>query len=257
MLLSVHLADLGIGPAIAALRSRPDPAAIDGLRYAETWLMTPLRTGLLPGMKVTGAALITAWDDDESLDRFGSHPSAWPYQRGWRARFEPVRTVGAWPPLPDLPRQERPTGDDPVAVLTIARMRLRRAGAFAAAAAAAEREARSHPAFLAGTSLMHPPNLISTFSLWRSAREMRQYTVGSYPGGHLRAMRAHEERVFHHETVFVRLRPYAVEGQWDGRNPLDGVRPQSAILGADAGTRAGDAVGALPGRGDDGDEGDS
>jgi hypothetical protein len=220
VIFSAHIADVGIRKAITALRSKPDPAAIGGLRYAETWLMSPLRTGLLPSPEVNGVALIAAWDDDASLDRFLGHPLAKLYERGWQARFEPVRAVGAWPALPDLPRQEQPTDDQPVAVLTMARVRLKRARAFMAAAAEAERNARYHPALLEGTSLMRPPNLIATFSLWRHAREMRQYVVGSYPGGHVRAMKAHEERVFHHETVFVRLRPYAVEGQWNGRAPL-------------------------------------
>jgi hypothetical protein len=222
-LMSAHIAEVGTREAIAAVRARPDPAAIDGLRWAESWLTQPLRTGLMPSLGVTGVALLAAWDDDESLDRFLSHPLAEPYARGWHARFEPVRTVGAWPGLPDLPRQEQATDDQPVAVLTMARLRLRRARAFMVAAAPAEREALHHPAFLAGASLIRPPNLVSTFTLWRNAREMRQYTVGSYPGGHVGAMKQHEERVFHHETLFVRLRPYAVEGQWGGRNPLDSI----------------------------------
>ncbi|MDQ2838440.1 MAG: spheroidene monooxygenase [Actinomycetota bacterium] len=228
MLMSTHIVDVGYRKAVTAMRARPDPKVIDGLRYAETWLMSPLRTGILPSPEVNGVAMIAAWDDDDALDRFLSHPLAKPFENGWRARYEPVRTVGAWPPLPDLPRQEQPTDDQPVAVLTMARMRLPRVRAFAAAAAPAEREAQNHPAFLAGASLMRPPSLISTFTLWRNAREMRQYVVGSYPGGHREAMRKHEERVFHHETVFVRLRPYAVEGQWNGRNPLDMLEPLPA-----------------------------
>lgn len=227
MLLSAHIAEVGTAKAVSALRARPRPGTIDGLRWAESWLMSPLRTGpsTLPSTEVNGACLVACWDDDEALDRFLSHPLAKPYEDGWRARFEPVRTVGAWPGLLDLPRQERATGDQPVAVLTMARTRLRRMRPFAAAAAAAEREAFYHPAFLAGCSLLHPPNLVATFSVWRNAREMRQYTVGSYPGGHLRAMRAHDERVFHHETVFVRLLPYAAEGRWNGHNPLALPKP--------------------------------
>jgi len=42
-------------------------------------------------------------------------------------------------------------------------------------------------------------------------------------------MRKHEERVFHHETMFVRLRLSAVEGQWNGRNPLDILEPLSPV----------------------------
>jgi hypothetical protein len=227
MLMSAHIVDIGVRKAFGALRNRPDPRVIDGLRWAEAWLVSSLRTGVMPSTEVSGVALLAAWDDDDSLDRFLAHPLAKLYEPGWRARFEPVRTVGAWPGLLDLPRREQPTGDQPVAVLTMARMRLARAGAFAAAAAPAEREAVYHPAFLEGASLMRPPNFISTFSLWRNAKEMRQYAVGSYPGGHIRAMQKHDERVFHHETVFVRLRPYAAEGKWNGRNPLDMLVPLS------------------------------
>lgn len=229
MIISAFVAETGMAKALRTVRSRPDPAEIDGLRYAETWTMSPLRSGLLPSTQVDGVMLIAAWDDDEALDRFESHKLAQPYRQGWRARFTPVRTVGAWPTLPDLPRQERSTGDDPIAVLTMARMRLPRIGAFAAAAGPAEREARTHPAFLEGASLMHPPNLIATLTLWRNAKEMRKYTIGSYPGGHLGAMKKHEEQVFHHETLFVRLLPYAVEGQWRGRNPFDVQKPARAV----------------------------
>ncbi|HTZ44766.1 MAG TPA: hypothetical protein VMB79_12965 [Jatrophihabitans sp.] len=228
MLLCVHIAEPGMRKSLGLLRAKPRPEKIDGLRYAETWLMSPFRTGLIPSTDVSGVAMVTAWESDDALDRFLDHPLAEPYADGWRARFEPVRTVGAWPWLPDLPRQERDTGDSPVAVLTMARMRLPKVPAFAAAAAPAEREAVRHPAYLGGASLMHPPSLIATLSLWRNVREMRQYTVGAYPGGHRDAMRKHDEQVFHHETVFVRLLPYAVEGQWNGSNPLDMLQPLPA-----------------------------
>ncbi|GAB3442020.1 hypothetical protein [Actinophytocola sediminis] len=233
MILSAHIVNVGAPKAVAGLRAKPDPRAIQGLRYAESWLVSPLRTGLLPSTQVQGIALIAAWDDDDSLDRFLHHPLAKLYEPGWRARFEPVRTVGAWPGMPDLPRTEKPTDDEPVAVLTMAKMRLTKLGAFAAAAGPAEREAQRHPGFIEGASLMHPPNLISTFTLWRTAREMRQYTVGTYPGGHRDAMKKNDDKVFHHETVFVRLRPYEVDGLWNGRNPLaSSMRPKENKVGA-------------------------
>ena len=254
MILSAHIADLSVGKAISALRSRPDPEAINGLRYAQTWLMSPLRSGMLPSTDVTGVALIAAWDDDKCLDRFLYHPFAKVYERGWNARFEPVRTIGAWPTLPDLPRQEQPTDDEPVAVLTMARVRMNRFGAFAKAAGGAERDALHHPAYLEGTSLIRPPNLVATFSLWRNAREMRHYVVNSYPGGHAQAMKKHQEKVFHHETVFVRLRPYSVSGQWKGRNPLATVEPDTGST-PHQGVRAGHAIGTGPRHGEPGDDG--
>lgn len=228
MIMSAHIVNVIPPRAMAGLRAKPVPGVIQGLRYAESWLVGPLRTGMLPSTKIEGLALIASWDDDESLDRFLAHPLAKVYEPGWRARFEPVRMVGAWPGLTDVPRSEQPTGDEPVAVLTLARMRLTRAAAFAKAAGPAEREAVRHPGFLEGANLMRPPNQISTFSLWRTAREMRQYTVGTYPGGHRDAMKKNDDKVFHHETGFVRLRPYETQGLWNGRDPLAGVRRPKA-----------------------------
>lgn len=245
MIMSAHIVNVSPPRAMAGLRAKPVPGVIQGLRYAESWLMSPLRTGLLPSTKIEGIALIAAWDDDQSLDKFLCHPLAKLYEPGWRARFEPVRMVGAWPGLTDLPRSEQSTGDEPVAVFTVARMRLNRFPAFAKAAGPAEREAARHPGFLEGANLMHPPNQISTFTLWRTAREMRQYTVGTYPGGHRDAMKKNDDKVFHHETGFVRLRPYEVDGLWNGRNPL-ALRPKAPKVVAAAPKHGAGLNGAKP-----------
>jgi hypothetical protein len=243
--LSAHIVDAGVGKAITALRSRPDPTRIDGLRYAGTWLTASLRTGIFPSLAVTGAIMIAAWDDDESLDRFLRHPLAKPYEPGWRVRLEPARSIGALPGLPDLPRQERPTGDHPVAAFTVGRVRANRFLPFIVTAAAAERDAVRHPGFIEGVTIVRPPLVIGTFSLWRNAREMRQYAVGSYPGGHSRAIKKDQEGQFNHEMFFSRYRPYAAEGQWKGRNPLAMLAPPSDGPGSARGARVGDPVGSV------------
>jgi hypothetical protein len=45
---------------------------------------------------------------------------------------------------------------------------------------------------------------------------------------HLSAVQAHAVKPYHHESAFVRFRPYASEGQWDGRDPLAETRNQAA-----------------------------
>lgn len=220
MLLSVHIAEVSPRKAVAALGRTPDPGSVQGLRYAKAWLTLPLRTGLKPEIIPTGVLMLAAWDDDESLDRFLSHPKARPYRDGWRTRMTPVRSIGTLPGLPDLPRQEQPTGDYPVAAFTLGRLRADKLLPFMATAAAAEREARTHPALLAGVALFRPPLAAGTFSLWRNAREMRKYVVGNYPGGHKNAMAVDRERRFWHEQLFSRHLPYVAEGSWEGRNPL-------------------------------------
>jgi hypothetical protein len=244
MLLSAHIAEVGIRQAVTALRVKPTPGRIQGLRYAQTFLTAEFRKGIIPSLGITGSIMIAAWDDDESLDRFLSHPRAKLYENGWRTRLDPARSVGMLPGLPDLPRQERPTGDHPVAALTCGRVRANKFAPFIKAAGAAEREAASHPGFIEGITLIRPPLVIGTFSLWRNARDMRQYVAGSYPGGHKRAMTKDREMQFNHEMFFSRFLPYEAEGQWRGNNPLAALGPADRGRGGEpiaSGSRRGGA----------------
>jgi hypothetical protein len=39
-------------------------------------------------------------------------------------------------------------------------------------------------------------------------------------GAHMAAVRNDRDVGFHHESAFVRFRPYFTAGTWDGRDPL-------------------------------------
>ncbi len=162
--------------------------------------------------------LIASWDGEHAVKEFlDHHPLARELAGGWRARLEPVRSPGAWPALPELPGPAGGNVDGPVAVLTLGRLRLRRASPFLAASLRAEREALAHPAMLAvGTALARPPRLVATFSVWRDGSEMRDFVVS--PEGHRRAIEAHRAEPFHHESVFIRFRLHDSAGLWDGRD---------------------------------------
>lgn len=221
MIVSVHLADVSLLQVPRMLRGRPDPAEIPGLSYAEPVLSLPLRDRSLPRPVRPRIGLVAAWDDDRAIDGFlGGHPLAERFAGGWHVRLEPVRLFGFWPGMPDLPKREQPVDDDePVAVLTLGRPRLGRAGPFLKTSASAERDAVANPAVLASTALARPPRFVSTFSLWRSAGEMREYAAGE-SGPHQAAVRADRADPFHHDSAFVRFRPYASQGSWEGCDPL-------------------------------------
>src|SRR6266576_3151965 len=196
MILSVHLADVGLRASPALLRRTPDPARVPGLRYAETVLAAPLGGGLLPRPQPGRVGLIAAWDDDAALDGFvaGHHPVARGLADGWRVRLEPLRTSGAWPALPELDGRVVPVDDDePVAVLTLGRLRLARVLPFLRTSAAAEAQAVGDPAVTFSTGLARPPRLVSTFSLWCSAGEMRAYAYayGASGPSHRAAIDSH------------------------------------------------------------------
>jgi heme-degrading monooxygenase HmoA len=220
---SVHLAATGARGGLRAYRSAPDPAAVAGLTYAESVLTAPLSSALLPKPTFAEVGLIASWEDDEHLDRFLADPAlAGPFASGWHVRMRPVRVFGAWPAMPGLPDSPSPVEDDePVVVLTLGRPRVSRLPTFLRASAQAEAAIDGAPGLLAVTGLAHPPRLVSTFSVWESAAAMRTYAQDA-AGPHMAAVRRDREVGFHHESAFVRFRPYRSAGHWAGRDPLAG-----------------------------------
>lgn len=187
------------------------------MRWAKTVTLAPLGPSVLPSPTVGRAGLIAAWEDDASLDAFLSdHRIAAALEGGYRVRLKPLRIVGAWPELGelDLPHEQPSCEGGSVAVLTLGRLRLRRALPFLRASARAEADALASPALLFGTGLARPPRIVATFSLWRDVAGMREYVEG-VAGGHRSASRAHAERSFHHASAFIRFRPYDEVGRWE------------------------------------------
>ena len=225
MIVSVHLADLGVRRSLALLR--PGAAAVDapGLRYEERAGLVPLG-GTAPPIPPRGVAMIASWDDDEALDGFlASHPVARELSGGWHVRLEPKRIVGTWPEMPGLPAEEIPMDpDEPAAVLTLGRPRLLRFPRFVRTSRPAEKLATGHPALVAGTAMARLPRFVSTFTLWRTVSEMRDYALGRPDPSHLNALRADRKNPFHRQEAFVRFRPYAATGSWAGSEPLAAAR---------------------------------
>jgi hypothetical protein len=222
VIVTVHLADVGPLKAQRLLFGRLDPARIPGMTYAESTMTGPL--GERPPRPLLGRfGLIAAWEDDAAIDCFlADHPFGRQVAGGWHARLEPRRCFGSWAGMPELPAKELTMDDDePAVALTLGRLRALRIRPFLKASKPAERDAVGNPAVAASIGLTRPafPRLVSTFSVWRSAGAMREYAFGK-AGPHQAAVRADRARPFQHEQAFVRFRPLASAGSWDGQDPL-------------------------------------
>jgi hypothetical protein len=224
MVVSVHILDAGPRRATSLLRRSPRPERVSGLAYAEAVTTAPLGKRLLPSPQPGRVGLIASWEEDAALDAFLAEDEAGQrFAAGWHVRLEPIRVSGAWPQMPGLPQEALPVDEEePVAVLTLGRLRLIRGLDFLRTAAAAEAEVVDDPALLASSGLARPPHLVSTFSLWRSAAAMKDYSYRA-AGSHQAAVKADRAKPFHHASAFVRFRPYASHGEWDGRDPLSGL----------------------------------
>jgi hypothetical protein len=218
---SVHVADVGARRALGLARKAPNPGAVAGLRRADVGLGAPLRGSFLPAPSAGRVALVALWDDDAALDRFlADHPTAAALAGGWHARLEPRRAFGTWPGLPDdLPRARADGATEPAAVLTLGRLRLTQAIRFLRASAKAEAEVVEAPGMIWATGFARPP-FVATCSLWQTTDALSAYAYGARERGHPSAIAAHGKKPFHHESAFIRFRPYSSEGHLEGKNPL-------------------------------------
>ncbi|MGI9120457.1 MAG: spheroidene monooxygenase [Acidimicrobiales bacterium] len=120
-------------------------------------------------------------------------------------------------------------GDQPVAVLTRARIPVRHWAAFYRSVSAVEDHLRRQAGLLAVVGIGEAPvGLQATFSLWRSTAAMDAFAYRSSP--HAAVVRRTRAAGWFGEELFARFRPYGSTGTWDGADPL-------ALAGA--GRRAG------------------
>ena len=123
---------------------------------------------------------------------------------------------------------ERSDPCEPIAAVTLARMRLPRLARFIHWGRPVEQQVRDDPATTISLAAIRPPRTVSTFSIWRTTREMTSMTFGrgSSPGSqrHVRAMAERERRDFHHEFTTLRFRPLSEHGMWEGHSRLQ-LRP--------------------------------
>ena len=221
MIASVHLANIGAGSALGVVRKAPRAGSTEGLLHANVALAAPLSRSVRPAPDFGRVGLIAFWEHDDALDRFlADHPMAAKLADGWRVRLEPLRAHGSWPGLPsDVPTTRVVEYEGPAVVLTLGRLRLSQTARFLRTSAKAEARVIEAPGLIWATGLARPP-FVATCSLWQSTRALSTYAYGNSEPAHPDAIAADEAKPFHHQSAFIRFRPYGSEGGLDGRNPL-------------------------------------
>jgi len=108
--------------------------------------------------------------------------------------------------------------------VTLARLKLSQIPRFIRWGKPVEELVRDHPGTVLALAAMRPPRTVSTFSVWRTQREMIEMVrgQGSVPGvaRHAVAMVERERKDFHHEFTTLRFRALFESGEWEGRGDI-------------------------------------
>lgn len=229
---SFHLARTAIAATATALLRPPATSRVAGLRRVECMAVMALGSPIVSSARfqLRNLAVFASWDHEHALDRFLADDSLGrTLATGWHVRMEFLRRWGRVSGFDDLPAS---VGDEdataPVVAVTLARLKLPESPRFISWGKPVEELVRDHPATTLALAAMRPPRTVSTFSVWRSLREMSDMVRGrdSVPSArrHADAMVERNRRDFHHEFTTLRFRPLAEHGSWDGRT---GIVPKS------------------------------
>lgn len=223
-LFSYHLVKASCGTAIRAVLRAPRRAGVPGLIHAEWMSAMTLGAPVFSSARVLirQVAVFMQWEDEQALERFLSQNQHGKLlAAGWHMRLHFIRQWGKISgfkvPAAD-PVLEVPCG--PVVAVTIARMKFREIPRFIRWGRPVEQLVRDHPGALFSLASIRLPNTVSTFSVWRSVKEMTDMVGGHSavprPERHADAMKERDRKDFHFEFTTLRFQPVAQFGTWNG-----------------------------------------
>ena len=192
--------------------------------------MVPMRLGKrvvgADRWRPTSLAMFASWDDEASLDSFLADTSLGRrLAGGWHVRLRFLRRWGNVAEFGDLPSVASETDPAaPVVAVTLARVKPLEVPRFVRWGKPVERQVRDDPGVTLALAAARPPRTVSTFTVWRSAREMIDMVQGrsevADPEHHAAAMVERNRRDFHTEFTTLRFECIGEYGSWDGRTSI-------------------------------------
>jgi hypothetical protein len=172
----------------------------------------PLRWGLLATWTCASAA--------RDFERSSPVAAGWRglSEEAWRVDLRPTSSRGTWSGREPFGAPVPTRTDGPVAAITRARLRMRRAPSFWRSVPPVSADLRGRSGLRAAVGIGEAPvGLQGTFSLWSSEAAVREF--GRDPAHAAAVARTTPER-WYAEELFARFAVLDAEGTLDGRDPL-------------------------------------
>ena len=225
---SYHLANTTVGTTLRALTFPPRASHVHGLVHAECMASMTLGSSIISPsrMKLRELAVFAKWKDNDALDNFLTRTLMGKVlSEGWHVRLAFMRRWGhvdEFDGLPESVGEQSP--DVPVVAVTIARMKLLQVPRFVRWGKPVEKLVRDHPGITLATAAIRLPRTVSTFSVWKTQREMIEMVHGtssiSKPDRHAVAMKERNRKDFHHQFTTLRFKPLSEHGTWKGQSDI-------------------------------------
>ena len=172
---------------------------------------------------INQVAIFAQWENEEAIEnylkkeKFGKILT-----KGWHIRLAFMREWGKISGF-NIPEQKAKLESplSPVVAVTIARMKPLAVPRFIHWGRPVEKLVRDHSGTLFSLASFRFPNTVSTFSIWKTEKEMTEmvhgHSIMPKPKRHSNAMKERERKNFHFEFTTLRFKPLSEFGTWKGK----------------------------------------
>ena len=218
---SYHLVRLSFSEALRTMISPINSKDIKGLIHAETMSAMILGSPLFSISRIFSRETIVfaQWKNEEFLNDFlQTNKIGKLISKGWHIRLEYLRQWGKISgfQIPNLSIEVE--NEEPVVAVTIARMNYTQIPRFLRWGRPVEKQVRDNGGTTLSLASIRYPNTISTFSIWRTQKEMMDMVHGHNkmpePKRHINAMKERDRKDFHFEFTTLRFKPLKEYGEW-------------------------------------------
>ncbi|WP_405409789.1 hypothetical protein [Maribacter sp. Asnod1-A12] len=222
---SYHLIKIPFPLAVKGLFINPVHKKTKGLVHCEYMSAMTLGSPIISTSRflINQVAVFAQWENEQALknylknEKFGKVLS-----KGWHIRLLFMREWGKIGGF-NIPQQKATLENESSAVvaITIARMRPFAIPRFLKWGRPVERLVRDHSGTLLSLASIKLPNTVSTFSIWKTEKEMTNMVHGHSnmpkPKRHSNAMKERDRKDFHFEFTTLRFKPISEFGEWKKR----------------------------------------
>jgi len=225
---SYHLVETTPATTARVFLRPPTMDRVAGLCHAECMAAMTLGAPILSParLQLRNLAVFAAWKSSEALDAFLADTKLGrTLSEGWHVRLEFLRRWGQFSEFGNFsPNIEDTDPDHPVVAVTLARLKLPQVFRFIRWGKPVEELVRDHPGTTLALAAIRPPRTFSTFTVWRSQRQMTDmvHGNGSASGAdrHATAMVERDRKDFHYQFTTLRFRAISEYGEWSGRRDI-------------------------------------